>query len=85
MPSMICSLLLTLTSSCCQTFLSLLDSGINYRGRNVGCYMAGVSHDLFAISGYALWLLFLESSSVLTTYAGKMSTRLAGRSLVSLA
>ncbi|KZT25650.1 ketoacyl-synt-domain-containing protein [Neolentinus lepideus HHB14362 ss-1] len=34
------------------TFLSLLDSGIDYRGKNVGCYMSGVAHDLFAISGH---------------------------------
>ncbi|KAI0944350.1 Type I Iterative Polyketide synthase (PKS) [Taiwanofungus camphoratus] len=34
------------------TFLSLLDSGIDYRGRNVGCYMAGVAHDMFALSGH---------------------------------
>ncbi|TFK49392.1 hypothetical protein OE88DRAFT_1662947 [Heliocybe sulcata] len=34
------------------TFLSLVDSGIDYRGKNVGCYMSGVAHDLFAISGH---------------------------------
>ncbi|KAI0917633.1 Type I Iterative Polyketide synthase (PKS) [Taiwanofungus camphoratus] len=34
------------------TFLSLLDSGIDYRGRNIGCFMAGVAHDMFAISGH---------------------------------
>ena len=33
------------------TFLSLCDSGINYRGQNVGCYMSGVAHDMFSISG----------------------------------
>ncbi|KAI0683985.1 polyketide synthase [Cerioporus squamosus] len=33
------------------SFLSLLDSGINYRGKNVGCYMAGVAYDTFTISG----------------------------------
>ncbi|KAF8161949.1 hypothetical protein K438DRAFT_2070439 [Mycena galopus ATCC 62051] len=27
------------------SFLALLDSGINYRGRNVGCYMSAVSFD----------------------------------------
>ena len=32
-------------------FLALLDSGINYRGQNIGCYMSGVGHDILAISG----------------------------------
>ncbi|KZV87149.1 ketoacyl-synt-domain-containing protein [Exidia glandulosa HHB12029] len=32
-------------------FLALLDSGINYRGENVGCYTSAVSHDLFMLSG----------------------------------
>ncbi|KAH9934282.1 ketoacyl-synt-domain-containing protein [Fomitopsis serialis] len=34
------------------TFLALLDSGIDYRGRNVGCYMSAVAHDMFSISGH---------------------------------
>ncbi|KAH9944952.1 ketoacyl-synt-domain-containing protein [Epithele typhae] len=34
------------------TFLSLLDSGIDYRGHNVGCYMSGVNADIFAVSGH---------------------------------
>lgn len=34
-----------------QTFLALLDSSIDYRGKNIGCYMAGVAHDLWMISG----------------------------------
>ena len=34
------------------TFLSLCDSGIDYRGKNIGCYMSGVSHDMFSISGH---------------------------------
>ena len=33
-------------------FLSLQDSGIDYRGKNVGCFMSGVAHDMFAISGH---------------------------------
>ncbi|EGO18727.1 putative polyketide synthase [Serpula lacrymans var. lacrymans S7.9] len=33
------------------TFLALLDSGIDYRGKNVGSYMAGVAHDLWMLSG----------------------------------
>jgi len=28
-----------------HSFLALLDSGIDYRGRDVGCYMSGVSAD----------------------------------------
>ncbi|TBU55410.1 polyketide synthase [Dichomitus squalens] len=34
------------------SFLSLQDSGIEYRGRNVGCYMSGVSHDFYTLSGH---------------------------------
>ncbi|CCL98280.1 uncharacterized protein FIBRA_00274 [Fibroporia radiculosa] len=34
------------------TFLALLDSGIDYRGKNVGCYMSGVAHDMITISGH---------------------------------
>ncbi|KAI0749993.1 ketoacyl-synt-domain-containing protein [Daedaleopsis nitida] len=34
------------------TFLALQDSGIDYRGQNVGSYMAGVAHDLLTISGH---------------------------------
>ena len=34
------------------SFLSLQDSGIDYRGKNIGCYMAGVAHDIFAVSGH---------------------------------
>ena len=34
------------------TSLSLQDSGIDYRGRNVGCYMSGVAHDFYAVSGH---------------------------------
>lgn len=33
-------------------FLSLQDSGIDYRGKNVGCYMSGVGYDLLAVSGH---------------------------------
>ena len=34
------------------TFLSLCDSGIEYRGKNVGCYMSGVAFDTFSVSGH---------------------------------
>ncbi|KAH9933653.1 ketoacyl-synt-domain-containing protein [Epithele typhae] len=34
------------------TFLSLCDSGIDYRGKNVGCYMSGVAYDTFSVSGH---------------------------------
>ncbi|KAI0653728.1 ketoacyl-synt-domain-containing protein [Cubamyces menziesii] len=33
-------------------FLSLVDSGIDYRGRNIGCYTAGVAFDMFSVSGH---------------------------------
>ncbi|CCM05253.1 uncharacterized protein FIBRA_07463 [Fibroporia radiculosa] len=33
-------------------FLSLLDSGIDYRGQNVGCYMSGSAQDIFSVSGH---------------------------------
>lgn len=34
------------------SFLSLRDAGIDYRGRNVGCYMSGIAHDIFTLSGH---------------------------------
>lgn len=34
------------------SFLSLQDSGIDYRGKNIGCFMSGVAHDWFSISGH---------------------------------
>jgi acyl transferase domain-containing protein/aryl carrier-like protein len=34
------------------TFRALLDSGIEYRGKNVGCFMAGVSHEPVQIGGH---------------------------------
>ncbi|KAI1783602.1 ketoacyl-synt-domain-containing protein [Ganoderma leucocontextum] len=34
------------------SFLSLQDSGIDYRGKNIGCFTSGVAHDWFAISGH---------------------------------
>ena len=34
------------------SFLALQDAGTDYRGKNVGCYMSGVAHDLFMISGH---------------------------------
>lgn len=30
-------------------FLALLDSGLDYRGQNIGCYMSGVAHDIIAL------------------------------------
>lgn len=32
------------------SFLSLLDSGINYRGQDVGCYMSAVDFDILSIA-----------------------------------
>jgi hypothetical protein len=34
-----------------QTFLALSDSGIEYRGHNIGAYMAAVSHDQYMVGG----------------------------------
>ena len=31
------------------SFLSLLDSGIPYRGKNIGCFAAGIIHDVLAL------------------------------------
>ncbi|KJA25964.1 polyketide synthase [Hypholoma sublateritium FD-334 SS-4] len=33
-----------------HAFLALLDSGINYRGRNVGCYMSATAFDIHGVS-----------------------------------
>lgn len=44
-------------------FLALLDSGIDYRGKNVGCYMAGVAHDLVSVSGHVRLRLFYVDCS----------------------
>lgn len=33
------------------SFLALLDSGMDYRGKNIGAYMASVAHDAWMISG----------------------------------
>jgi len=32
------------------SFLALLDAGIEYRGRNVGCYAAATTHDILSIA-----------------------------------
>ncbi|KAI0068636.1 hypothetical protein BV25DRAFT_1910396 [Artomyces pyxidatus] len=34
------------------SFLSLLDAGIDYRGKNIGCYMSGIAHDVLMLSGH---------------------------------
>lgn len=34
------------------SFLALADSGIDYRGRNVGCYMAAVNHSSRDLSDF---------------------------------
>ena len=33
------------------SFLALLDSGIDYRGRNIGSFVSGVPHDIVSVSG----------------------------------
>lgn len=44
-------------------FQSLVDSGIDYRGRNIGCYTAGVAFDMFSVSGHVrvITLRFTET------------------------
>lgn len=32
------------------SFMALLDSGIDYRSRNVGCYMSAVEHDIASVA-----------------------------------
>lgn len=32
------------------SFLALLDSGLDYRGRNVGCYMSAVAFDILSVA-----------------------------------
>jgi hypothetical protein len=53
-----------------QTFLALLDSSIDYRGKNIGCYMAGVAHDLWMLSGEVSAIFSpVESFTTLTANA----------------
>lgn len=35
-----------------HSFLALLDSGIDYRGKNIGCFTSGVGFDTFSIADY---------------------------------
>ena len=49
------------------TFLALLDSGIDYRGRNVGCYMSAVAHDMFSVSGHVSYEVMGRLTSLLTS------------------
>lgn len=44
------------------SFLALQDAGVEYRGRNVGCYMSGVAHDLLMVSGHVSQRLCLHST-----------------------
>ena len=39
------------------SFLPLLDSGVHYRGQNVGCFMSGVAHDIYSVSGHVSFLV----------------------------
>ena len=41
-------------------FLSFLDAGIDYRGKNIGCYMAGIGYDMFTISGHVCFVSVLS-------------------------
>ena len=31
------------------SFLALLDSGIQYRGKNIGCFASGITHDILSL------------------------------------
>lgn len=59
-------------------FQSLVDSGIDYRGKNIGCYTAGVAFDMFSISGH------VREAVVHCTYShsriNRMTTRRGARS-----
>ena len=58
------------------TFLSLCDSGIDYRGRNVGCYMSGVAHDTFSVSGHVGEVFLRRSPVMLTRHCFRMTLKL---------
>lgn len=55
------------------SFLALLDSGIDYRTRNVGCYTSGVDWDSFGLPDVCVLLLFLDIRfSMLTIFPGRL-------------
>lgn len=65
------------------TFLALLDSGIDYRGRNVGCYMSAVAHDMFSISGHVSTSVEgKDAGASLTIIISRMMRMLVALSLV---
>ncbi len=49
------------------SFLALQDAGVDYRGKNVGCYMSGIAHDIFMISGHVSNDTFVMCWGVLTS------------------
>lgn len=61
------------------TFLALLDSGIDYRGQNVGCYMSGVDQDMFSVSGHVRIRMFRETRSC-SRFSTRTMRRLGVRS-----
>jgi acyl transferase domain-containing protein len=48
-----------------QSFLALRDAGVDYRGQNVGCFMAAVQHDVFMLSEQ-VYILFDAALTELT-------------------
>lgn len=54
-------------------FQSLVDSGIDYRGKNIGCYTAGVAFDMFSISGH------VREAAVCCTYLRSWINRMTMR------
>ena len=56
------------------TFLSLYDAGINYRGKNVGCFMSGVAHDIFSVSGHVRAVAFPRCPNMVLTSNRKTQT-----------
>lgn len=43
-------------------FLSLLDSGIDYRGQDVGCFMSAVDFDILSIASQVSFIIYGEES-----------------------
>ncbi|KAK7056358.1 hypothetical protein VNI00_002912 [Paramarasmius palmivorus] len=62
------SLMAPVTRKLIETcFLALLDSGVDFRGRNVGCYTSGNAFDLSSVSEP---LLFEQDEYVTASFAG---------------
>lgn len=55
-------------------FLALLDSGIDYRTRNVGCFMSGIAYHLLEVADAVriLFEVFLDCSLTESHGAGRV-------------